>query len=195
MRRPGVYQLQAAISAVHAEARTADETDWPQIAGESSDNPATSVTPENLVYVIYTSGSTGRPKGVMLDHRGRVNNFCDFNRRFNVGPGDRLLALSSLSFDMCAYDVFGILAVGATVIVADSDTPMDPARCAQLMVDNKITVWHSVPALLKMLVEYVEGRPELHVALRARSPDVASAGAKPARPGVSPPRGPRRGTG
>ena len=32
-RRFGPYALQAAIAAVHAEARTADETDWPQIVG------------------------------------------------------------------------------------------------------------------------------------------------------------------
>jgi RNA polymerase sigma-70 factor (ECF subfamily) len=31
MRRPGPYQLQAAIAAVHAEAAAWDETDWPQI--------------------------------------------------------------------------------------------------------------------------------------------------------------------
>jgi RNA polymerase sigma-70 factor, ECF subfamily len=31
-RNPGPYQLQAAIAAIHAEARTAQETDWQQIA-------------------------------------------------------------------------------------------------------------------------------------------------------------------
>lgn len=32
-RRPGPFQVQAAISAVHADAPTSEETDWPQIAG------------------------------------------------------------------------------------------------------------------------------------------------------------------
>lgn len=31
LRRPGSYQLQAAISALHAEAASSEETDWPQI--------------------------------------------------------------------------------------------------------------------------------------------------------------------
>ena len=31
--RPGTYALEAAIAAVHAEAASADATDWPQIAG------------------------------------------------------------------------------------------------------------------------------------------------------------------
>src|SRR4029078_5567879 len=91
--------------------------DWPLIARAPS--AESTVTSEDLLYVIYTSGSTGRPKGVMLDHRGRVNNFCDFNRRFQIGPGDRLLAISSLSFDMSAYDVFGTLAAGGTIILPE----------------------------------------------------------------------------
>ncbi|MDH3283988.1 MAG: amino acid adenylation domain-containing protein, partial [Acidobacteriota bacterium] len=124
--------------------------------------PDSGVAPEHLAYVIYTSGSTGMPKGVMVDHRGRVNNFCDFNRRYSIGPGDRLLALSSLSFDMSAYDVFGTLAAGGTIVVPEPDAVLNPAAWARLMVRHGITVWHSVPALLEMLVDHVEPRPEQH---------------------------------
>ena len=85
------------------------DSDWPAIDAEPDTPPAAPVRPEHLAYVIYTSGSTGQPKGVMLDHRGRVNNFHDFNSRFGVGPGDCLLALASLNFDMSAYDVLGTL--------------------------------------------------------------------------------------
>src|SRR5262249_34416622 len=71
---------------------------------------------EDLAYVIYTSGSTGVPKGVMIDHRGAVNTILDINQRFAVGPHDRVLALSSLSFDLSVYDIFGTLAAGGTII-------------------------------------------------------------------------------
>jgi len=128
----------------------------------SSENPAVEVSPDDLAYLIYTSGSTGMPKGVMVDHRGRVNNFCDFNRRFSVGPGDRLLGLSSISFDMCAYDVFGTLAAGAELIVGESGSDVDPLAWAELMVGHKVTVWHSVPALLEMVVDEVESKLELY---------------------------------
>ncbi len=130
------------------------------IAACSDENPRSGATPANLAYLIYTSGSTGAPKGVLLNHRGRVNNFADFNRRCEVGPGDRLLALASLSFDMCAYDVFGTLAAGATVVVGDT-AGLDPGEWARLMVEHQITLWHSVPALLEMMIEHVEARPEL----------------------------------
>jgi amino acid adenylation domain-containing protein len=114
-------------------------------------------TPPDLpAYVIYTSGSTGTPKGVMVDHRGRVNNFLDFNRRFGIGPADRLLAVSSLSFDMTAYDVFGTLAAGGAIVLPPAEDPLDPARWAARIREHGVTVWHSAPALLEMLVGHLE---------------------------------------
>ncbi|HEX2252339.1 MAG TPA: AMP-binding protein, partial [Thermoanaerobaculia bacterium] len=74
--------------------------------------PAPVRAPEDLAYVIFTSGSTGVPKGVMIEHRAAANTLADVGRRFAVGPEDRVLALSSLSFDLSVYDVFGLLGVG-----------------------------------------------------------------------------------
>jgi amino acid adenylation domain-containing protein len=111
--------------------------------------------PHDLAYMIYTSGSTGNPKAVMVDHRGRVNNFTDFNRRFDIGPNDRVLALSALGFDMSAYDVFGTLAAGATIALPDAADEREPAQWAELMRRHGVTIWHSVPALLRMLVDRV----------------------------------------
>ncbi len=114
--------------------------------------------PEDLAYVIYTSGSTGLPKGVMIDHRGAVNTILDINHRFGVGPTDRVLALSSLSFDLSVYDIFGALAAGGTIIVPKPSGTKDPAYWADLLAREKITLWNSVPALMELLVEYVSGR-------------------------------------
>jgi amino acid adenylation domain-containing protein len=116
--------------------------------------------PEDLAYVIFTSGSTGQPKGVMIDHRGALNTIVDINQRFNVAPQDRMLALSSLSFDLSVYDIFGTLAAGGTIVIIDSSATRDPAHWADLMRRHKVTIWNSVPALMEMLVEYCEGRGE-----------------------------------
>jgi amino acid adenylation domain-containing protein len=140
------------------------DDEWDTIASESADTPEAAVTPANLAYVIFTSGSTGRPKCIALDHRGRVNNFYDFNQRYAIGPGDRLLSLSSLSFDMTAYDVFGTLMAGGAIVLPTPAEERDPAQWARLIVDCQVTVWHSVPALLGMLVAQAEHRPD--VALR-----------------------------
>lgn len=123
--------------------------------------------PSDLAYMIYTSGSTGAPKGVLLDHRGRVNNFTDFNRRFHIGEGDRLLSVSSLSFDMSAYDVFGTLAAGATLVLPGASEDRDPAGWARLIREAEITIWHSAPVLLDLMVKELEAeRGELLRSLR-----------------------------
>ncbi|GAA0712668.1 amino acid adenylation domain-containing protein [Dactylosporangium roseum] len=115
--------------------------------------PEVDVRPEHLAYVIYTSGSTGEPKGIALRHRGAVNNFTDFNDRFGIGPGDSLLSVSSPSFDMSVYDVLGTLAAGATVVLPEAAEARDPVAWARLLAEHGVTVWHSAPALLQLLLE------------------------------------------
>jgi amino acid adenylation domain-containing protein len=135
--------------------------DEARTAGTDRSAPPSGAGPRDRAYVIYTSGSTGKPKGVVLDHRGRVNNFLDFNRRFRVETGDALIALASLSFDMCAYDVFGTLAAGATLVLPRPEEMQDPRAWARLMQREHVTIWHTAPAMLKMLVEACEADPTL----------------------------------
>ena len=108
--------------------------------------------------MIYTSGSTGSPKGVMIDHRGAVNTILDINERFGAGPGDRVLALSSLGFDLSVYDIFGVLAAGGTIVVPEPDAARDPARWAELLASKRVSIWNSVPALMGLLTEYLAAR-------------------------------------
>jgi amino acid adenylation domain-containing protein len=136
----------------------AEEEDMSRLSGE---NLISGVVPTNLAYVIYTSGSTGQPKGVMIDHRGVVNTIKDINQRFGVGPQDRVLALSALSFDLSVYDIFGILATGGTVVMPNADLAKDPAHWVELMIQHNVTVWNTVPALMLLLVDYVSERPKM----------------------------------
>ncbi|GHG93821.1 non-ribosomal peptide synthetase/type I polyketide synthase [Streptomyces lanatus] len=117
--------------------------------------PATATTPRDLAYVIFTSGSTGLPKGVMIDHRGALNTVVDINERFSVGADDRVLALSSLSFDLSVYDVFGPLAVGGALVVPDAGAHRDPAAWLELVNKAEVTLWNSVPALMELFVEHM----------------------------------------
>ncbi|SDQ31259.1 non-ribosomal peptide synthetase [Pseudovibrio sp. Tun.PSC04-5.I4] len=111
---------------------------------------------EDLAYVIFTSGSTGEPKGVMIDHRGAVNTLLDINRRLNVGPEDRVFAISALGFDLSVYDIFGLLAVGGAIVVPDESQTKDPAHWLDCMTQQKVTIWNSAPALLGLLADYAE---------------------------------------
>jgi amino acid adenylation domain-containing protein len=109
--------------------------------------------PEDLAYVIYTSGSTGMPKGVMITHAAALNTCVDMNERFAVQSGDRVLALSSLSFDLSVYDLFGMLGAGATIVMPRAYSRPDPQHWLELVKEREVTIWNSVPQLLQLLVE------------------------------------------
>jgi amino acid adenylation domain-containing protein len=113
---------------------------------------------DSLAYLIYTSGSTGVPKGVCCHHRGAVNTLEDLNERFSVGPEDRVLALSSLSFDLSVYDVFGVLMSGGGLVVPSPDqvSPPDPEAWLRLVESEHVSVWNTVPAFMELLCDYAE---------------------------------------
>ncbi|AGK81033.1 non-ribosomal peptide synthetase [Streptomyces microflavus] len=114
------------------------------------------VAPGDLAYVIHTSGSTGAPKPIALRHRGVMNNIADLNSRYSVGPGDRVLALSSPSFDMSVYEFLGLTAAGGAVVLPEPALAKDPQHWAELLATHRITVWNSAPALLELVVEQLE---------------------------------------
>lgn len=117
--------------------------------------PETQTTPDDLAYVIYTSGSTGNPKGVMINHTGAVNTLLDINRRFGITPKDKIFGISSLSFDLSVYDIFGTLAAGAALVLPDSELERDPRHWADMIERHGVTVWNSAPALMELLSDYL----------------------------------------
>ncbi|MEO0374918.1 MAG: amino acid adenylation domain-containing protein, partial [Cyanobacteria bacterium P01_A01_bin.17] len=108
--------------------------------------------PTDLAYVIYTSGSTGTPKGVMIDHQGAMNTIEDINHRFEITPQDRILALSSLSFDLSVYDIFGTIGAGGTLVMPAARDAKDAAVWVRLIQKHQVTIWNTVPALMQMLI-------------------------------------------
>ena len=112
--------------------------------------------PEDVAYVIFTSGSTGRPKGVTVDHRGAVNTIAAVNEQVRLDAGDAVLGLSSTSFDLSVWDVYGTLAVGGHLVLLAQGEYRDPAHWHDQVVRHRVTVWNSVPALLDLYVRYLE---------------------------------------
>ncbi len=108
---------------------------------------------EAVAYVIFTSGSTGEPKGVEITHRAAVNTVEDVCSRFGVGSGDRALAVSALDFDLSVFDIFGVLGVGAGLVLVEESSRREAHRWWELVSAHGVTVWNSVPALLEMLLE------------------------------------------
>ncbi|MFI0899077.1 amino acid adenylation domain-containing protein [Streptomyces sp. NPDC020983] len=132
--------------------------------------PPPRTTPDDLAYVIHTSGSTGTPKGVMVSHRAAWNTIADINERFAVGPGDRVLGLAALGFDLSVYDIFGPLSRGGCLVLPEAERRADPAHWAALADRHAVTLWNSVPAQLQMLDSYLAAEraaapPSLRLAL------------------------------
>lgn len=137
--------------------------------GEHAFVPGPTREPQDLAYVIYTSGSTGTPKGAALDHRGPLNTIVDINSRFDITSADVVFGISSLSFDLSVYDVFGTTHAGGTLVLPAPDDTDNPAAWMSAVRTQGVTVWNSVPALMQLLVEEAEATgvdiPSLRVVL------------------------------
>lgn len=112
---------------------------------------------DSLAYVIFTSGSTGEPKGVMISHGSAMNTIEDINNRFEIDEKDTGFNLSEIDFDLSVYDFFGILSVGGRLILLDENSRRDPKHWIELVKNQGVTVWNSVPALYEMLMMMAEG--------------------------------------
>ncbi len=108
--------------------------------------PADNLTPVNnvddIAYTIFTSGSTGMPKGVVVKHQPVINLIEWVNNKFQIGQGDKLLFVTSLSFDLSVYDIFGILAAGATVRLATEEEISEPEKLLDIIRTEGITFWN-----------------------------------------------------
>ena len=106
---------------------------------------------DNLAYIIYTSGSTGRPKGVKFD-QALVNLLVSMKDNPGITPDDKLLAITTLSFDIATVELYLPLLVGAQVVVAPQTAVTDPQILIDLLESEAITMMQATPATWQMLV-------------------------------------------
>ncbi|SFR96999.1 non-ribosomal peptide synthetase [Anaeromicropila populeti] len=118
--------------------------------------PDVNVSPEDLAYIIFTSGSTGNPKGVMIQHTKAVNLIEWVNKTFQISPKDKVLAVTSISFDLSVYDIFGLLSAGGTIYMTSREELMHPKELLQTIVEKKITFWNSAPQTLMQLEPFFD---------------------------------------
>src|SRR6185312_9283543 len=124
--------------------------------------PALSVDPASTAYVIYTSGSTGRPKGVAIPHRAVANFLASMAERPGLHADDRLLAVTTLSFDIAVLELLGPLGVGGCVVLATREQAMDGDALKTLLAG-----WQGGPDF-RALCGGEALAPDLATALRAR---------------------------
>ncbi|MFT6100726.1 MAG: amino acid adenylation domain-containing protein, partial [Arenicella sp.] len=125
-------------------------------------------SPESTAYIIFTSGTTGVPKGVAIRHLSALNTVLDINRRFNVTAKDSVLGLSSLSFDLSVYDVFGVLGAGGRLILPAPEETKDPEAWRYYLSEYGVTLWNTAPALMSLFANVMrqdEGVPGLRLVM------------------------------
>ena len=104
------------------------------------------------MYVIYTSGSTGRPKGVEIEHRSVSNFLASIAREPGFRAGERLFAVTTLSFDISVLELMLPLVTGGTVIVAPKEATADGATMIAMLERLRPHVMQATPATWRMLM-------------------------------------------
>lgn len=119
--------------------------------GDGGAPPPSQAIDEDLAYILYTSGSTGRPKGVMISHRAIVA-FSDWaGAYFELQAQDRVASHSPLHFDLSLFDVWTTLAHGACVHLVPQGISFMATDLVRFLADSRVTVWQSVPSVLRMI--------------------------------------------
>eukprot|EP01135_Chromosphaera_perkinsii_P001181 Nk52_evm20s160 gene=Nk52_evmTU20s160 len=126
-------------------------------------------------YIIFTSGTTGVPKGIIVSHRNAMTTINEMNRRYGITKKDVTFGLSKIDFDLSIWDIFGTLSAGALLVLPTASTSQPQCSVSvphpsssSLMEDTNVlswlniigeqnvTVWNSVPALMELLVDVSE---------------------------------------
>ncbi|MBA4741361.1 MAG: amino acid adenylation domain-containing protein [Azoarcus sp.] len=114
--------------------------------------PMPDPAPDALAYVLYTSGSTGTPKGVEIRH-GSLARFLDaMAHEPGFTSADRMLALTTVSFDISALELLLPLHAGGTTVVLGAADARDAARLRRRLEAGDITVAQATPATWRMLL-------------------------------------------
>jgi amino acid adenylation domain-containing protein len=107
---------------------------------------------EDTAYLIYTSGTTGEPKAVEISQRSLVNLLTAMQSVPGFGPDDVFLAVTPVSFDIAALELFLPIICGGTVAIASREQVQDPYLLAKAMSGSGCTVMQATPATWRTLL-------------------------------------------
>ncbi|MEU4772794.1 amino acid adenylation domain-containing protein [Micromonospora sp. NPDC023644] len=129
-----------------------EDDDTAPIGGE----PGTGL--DSLAYVMYTSGSTGRPKGVLVEHGSLAGLIAEMARLVRPEPADRMVASTTVTFDISLVELLLPLTTGVECVIAESATAADPVRLAELVRDRRVTLVQATPSVWRVLAEHLGTR-------------------------------------
>lgn len=134
--------------------------------GEDSENPGLSIAAEQLAYIIYTSGSTGLPKGAPITHLNALRLFNATQADFSFDHNDVWTLFHSYAFDFSVWEIWGALLFGGRLVIVPQVTARDTDAFLNLLEAEQVTVLNQTPSAFYRLIDAVESRPNVALALR-----------------------------
>lgn len=119
----------------------------------STTPPGIDVNMDDVVYVLFTSGSTGQPKGAQITQRGLMNFLVAMQVKPGLNEHDRVLALTTISFDISGLELYLPLITGAEIILTDAQTSKDTRLLMEIVKKQRVTVMQATPATWRMMLE------------------------------------------
>lgn len=123
-----------------------------EIDAQSNHVPPQTSGPADVCYVIYTSGSTGKPKGVRVPHGSVLNFLHSMQQKPGLGPGDSVLAVTTLSFDIAVLELFLPALFGGKIVIADRRITSDGIEMAKAIDHHDISILQATPATWRLLL-------------------------------------------
>ncbi|MBC7428212.1 MAG: amino acid adenylation domain-containing protein [Bacteriovorax sp.] len=106
----------------------------------------------DTIYVIYTSGSTGNPKGVQLTHGSVTNFLLSMNETISFNENDKILAVTTLSFDISVLELYLPLISGGTIYLSSSAEAVDGASLKNILNNKNISIMQATPSTWRLLL-------------------------------------------
>lgn len=132
--------------------------------------------PADAAYILYTSGSTGKPKGVVIPHGALANFLLTMAETPGFPIGGKLLAVTTVSFDISGLELFLPLIRGGCVDLVSSATARDPAALRQRLESSDPELMQATPATWRMLIEAGwQGSSKLQILCGGEALDLALA--------------------
>ena len=126
---------------------------WPKLVHCPTKSTVIPLSGNDLAYILYTSGSTGRPKGVKISHSNLLNFLLSMQSAPGIDPSDRLLAITTISFDIAGLELYLPLITGAELVLCDTESARDGRLLLDLIREHSITIMQATPSTWRMMIE------------------------------------------
>ncbi|NOQ28125.1 MAG: amino acid adenylation domain-containing protein, partial [Bacteroidales bacterium] len=117
------------------------------------ENLEVEMSSSDILYIIYTSGTTGIPKGVLTTH-SNVSRVVLNTNYLSIKKCDRILQLSSYTFDGSVFDIYGALLNGSSLVMINNEDLLNINQLLDLISKQQISIFFLTTALFNTIVDY-----------------------------------------